>query len=112
MADYIDREKVTELIDYHQEEYFEAESYFGLLKEDFLKLPFADVAPVVHGWWVQTGGKYSRHKTIDRRILTCSVCGNALSMEGVNAGRGDANYCPNCGAKMDYIVRIEEKTYK
>lgn len=65
--------------------------------EDF---PAADVRPVVHGRWVQTGGKYSRHKTIDRRILTCSVCGNFLSMDGVNAGRGDANYCPNCGADM------------
>lgn len=30
----------------------------------------------------------------------CSVCGNILDFDGVNAGRGDANYCPNCGAKM------------
>ena len=70
--------------------------------EEILKsIPAADVVPVVRGRWVQTGGKYSRHKTIDRRILTCSVCGNTLYMEGVNAGRGDANFCPNCGAKMD-----------
>lgn len=62
--------------------------------------PAADVRPVVRGKWVQTGGKYSRNKTIDRRILTCSVCGNFLHMEGVNAGRGDANFCPNCGADM------------
>lgn len=47
MAEYIEREKVIELIDYHQEEYFEAESYFGLLKEDFLRLPSADVQPVL-----------------------------------------------------------------
>lgn len=46
MADYIEREKVIELIDYHQEEYCEAESYFGLLKEDLQKLPSADVAPM------------------------------------------------------------------
>ena len=62
--------------------------------------PAADVRPVMHGKWKQTGGKYSRHKTIDRRILACSVCGNFLCMEGVNAGRGDANFCPNCGADM------------
>ena len=68
--------------------------------ENIRKLPAADVRPVVKGKWVQTGGKYSRNKMIDRRILTCSVCGNVLSMEGVNAGRGDANYCPNCGADM------------
>lgn len=32
---------------------------------------------------------------------TCSVCGNILRFENVNAGRGDANYCPNCGARME-----------
>lgn len=31
----------------------------------------------------------------------CSACGNFLNFDGVNAGRGDANYCPNCGAKME-----------
>lgn len=30
----------------------------------------------------------------------CSECGNTLDFDGVNCGRGDANYCPNCGAKM------------
>ena len=34
-------------------------------------------------------------------MLKCSVCNNTLDMYGVNAGRGDANYCPNCGAKME-----------
>ena len=33
-------------------------------------------------------------------IVKCSVCNNTLDMYGVNAGRGDANYCPNCGAEM------------
>ena len=31
----------------------------------------------------------------------CSECGNILDFDGLNCGRGDANYCPNCGAKMD-----------
>lgn len=30
----------------------------------------------------------------------CSRCRNTLDFDGLNAGRGDANYCPNCGAKM------------
>lgn len=34
-------------------------------------------------------------------IYKCSNCGNFLDFDGVNAGRGDANYCPNCGAKME-----------
>ena len=33
----------------------------------------------------------------------CSECGNILDFDGVNCGRGDANYCPNCGAKMEAI---------
>lgn len=33
-------------------------------------------------------------------IVKCSVCNNTLDMYGVNAGRGDANFCPNCGADM------------
>lgn len=33
-------------------------------------------------------------------ILQCSICGDILDKYGVNAGRGDANYCPHCGADM------------
>lgn len=29
----------------------------------------------------------------------CSKCGNILNLDGVNCGRGDANFCPNCGRK-------------
>lgn len=29
----------------------------------------------------------------------CSKCGNFLNFNGVNCGRGDANFCPNCGRK-------------
>lgn len=34
-------------------------------------------------------------------VYRCDQCGNFLDFYGVNAGRGDANYCPNCGAKME-----------
>ena len=34
------------------------------------------------------------------KVFKCSNCGNYLDFRGVNAGRGTANYCPNCGAKM------------
>lgn len=30
----------------------------------------------------------------------CSECGNYLNFSGVNGGRGDANFCPSCGADM------------
>lgn len=43
------------------------------------------------GKWIDTGWK---------TIYKCSECGNYLDLSGVNAGRGDANFCPNCGAEM------------
>ena len=42
-----------------------------------------NVAPVVHGHRVDDGGFYAR----------CSQCDGVLTL--------CANYCPNCGAKMD-----------
>lgn len=55
-----------------------------------------------HGHWVVHGGRIG--KNVDNRIVECTVCNNFLSMSGVNGGRGNANYCPNCGAKMDEKV--------
>jgi len=34
------------------------------------------------------------------RSYKCNQCGNYLDFDGVNAGRGDVNFCPNCGADM------------
>lgn len=55
--------------------------------------PAADVAPVVHGHWVDE--------------CKCSACGE-MSYEEAKSDETDPNcyyvlsdYCPNCGAKMD-----------
>lgn len=32
--------------------------------------------------------------------VKCDQCGNLLDLIGVNCGRGDTNFCPNCGADM------------
>lgn len=32
--------------------------------------------------------------------VKCDQCGNLLDLIGVNCGRGDTNFCPNCGAWM------------
>lgn len=50
-----------------------------------------DAKPIVHAYWIKQ----------EREIFKCSNCGNYLDFRGVNAGRGDANYCPNCGTKME-----------
>ena len=49
------------------------------------------VAGSKKGEWKHSGWK---------EVYACSVCGNFLDFSGVNAGRGDTNYCPNCGADM------------
>lgn len=50
-------------------------------------IPSADVAPVVHGRWVDAG----------RGIKACSNCNHGIKEHMACAN----HYCPNCGAKMD-----------
>lgn len=60
------------------------------------RMPTADVRENVKGKWIiKTDGF-----VIKRVWGVCSECGNTLDFSGVNAGRGDANFCPNCGADM------------
>ena len=54
--------------------------------------PTVDAEPIRHGRWISES---------QQRVFKCSACGHYLDFDGVNAGRGSANYCPNCGAKMD-----------
>ena len=49
--------------------------------------PAADVAPVVHGEWIEYAG--------DPNIITCSECDWGTSPE-----EKGFKFCPNCGAKM------------
>lgn len=56
--------------------------------------PTIEAKPVRHGRWIALEGWFNKSN------VKCSVCGNTLDMDGVNAGRGDANFCPNCGADM------------
>ena len=56
-------------------------------------MPAADVAPVVHGHWIEKE-KYSFGIMYD-----CSLCDNRILDNGYSW-----NYCPNCGARMDETV--------
>ena len=53
------------------------------------EMPAADVAPVRHGCWVKEKSDVLIH-------WYCSVCEKCYFLEEPNA-----DYCPNCGAKMD-----------
>jgi hypothetical protein len=50
------------------------------------------------GKWIPIQRTFFSKKVVQ---VKCSECGNLLDLIGVNCGRGDANYCPNCGAKME-----------
>ena len=53
-------------------------------------IPAADVAPVVHGQWIE-----------DHDYLKCPECGVMVKWDFTFFDIGNWNYCPNCGAKMD-----------
>ena len=56
----------------------------------------ADVAPVVHGRWIN-----SRYEDCSEQfeLVKCSQCNHEAYAMAIYVHGG--NYCPNCGAKMD-----------
>lgn len=95
MADYIEREALLERLAFKRDfEKYPRHKYPGLESAiaQVLKAPTADVAPVVHGEWVDREDYYLEMG------MTCSACGNRVFRED---GSADFNYCPNCGVKMD-----------
>lgn len=65
----------------------------------FSGMPSADVAPVVHGHWVNVG-PYTTLNGEYKKMQECSVCRAAYVSDG-NTPWINHKYCPNCGAKMD-----------
>lgn len=60
------------------------------------KIPAADVAPVVHGRW-DDSGRYTFPS--GSTAVRCTNCGCALTESEYRLNNW--NYCPVCGAKMD-----------
>ena len=97
MAEYIEREAISEKI---RKYYYKNPPNFsygegfdrGLdrAQRAILDASAADVAPVVHGKWIEQD-KYTFGVMYD-----CSICKNRILDNGHSW-----NYCPNCGAKMD-----------
>ena len=91
MAEYIEREKAYEAVLFatcgsgYQ---YEATCAIDLM-------PAADVAPVVHGQWIDVGERYDDYDECFYSVFKCSNCGTTKEEYPTS------NYCPNCGAKMD-----------
>jgi len=60
------------------------------LRRRLAELPAADVAPVVHGKWVE------QHSDFDLCGIVYYECSECKREQQVKW-----HYCPNCGAKMD-----------
>lgn len=96
MDDLISRQAVKELAHNQMRE-----KYCGMaLKEQrdfYIKLAdsIIDLLPSIQpkrGKWIKTA-RWGR-------VYYCDQCRNYLDFDGVNAGRGNTNFCPNCGADM------------
>ena len=95
MAEYIERAAaVKSVLRVRRPENSVAQNrMLSIIQMDMLKLPAADVAPVVHGRWIlertPDGKPYCFH---------CSACDSDYHHIGITVA---TDYCPNCGAKMD-----------
>lgn len=94
MSEYIKREDVENML-VDADLIFDGE-HLGYCTEyvSIDKIPAADVAPVVHGKWIE----YPRP-----HYFKCSNCKYTVPYRKAvsHDGKREYNSCPSCGAKMD-----------
>lgn len=97
MAEYINREAAMRDVLGNAPDAHYPEWYAAIL----MKVPAADVAPVVHGRWQYV----TRYNDGERMIASCSRCGVRGEVRTIRTALGlweiDSPCCPSCGAKMD-----------
>lgn len=81
MPEYIDKEDAYLAV----LEHWDGDMLPGDFDDIIRAVPSADVAPVVHGRWIDD----------DCAFMRCSLCGYENDWEWATP------YCPNCGARMD-----------
>ena len=104
MAEYIDRDAVytafanacTDVLERASEIYYIAGFSYEHVIEILDNIPAADVAPVVHGRW-DDSGRYTFPS--GNTAVRCTNCGCALTESEYRLNNW--NYCPVCGARMD-----------
>lgn len=65
------------------------------ISDKFIGGANVDVTHIKEAYWIKAKPKFLQYMPY---IYECSNCHNTLDFKGVNAGRGNANWCPNCGA--------------
>ena len=96
MAEYIEREATIELLrslgsrDYRREKGTIQDAIKMVSSSEYT--PAADVAPVLHGRWIDKG-----------EYAVCTECGgrSGTQYDGVEPIPLMTQFCPHCGAKMD-----------
>ena len=104
MADYIERETVLNALSVFNDRIHGNEHFLNGIetaKEIVDKTLSADVAPVVHGKWINICGDSESPRQ-------CSECLQDFDyIDGICylvSGQRLPLYCPNCGAKMDLVI--------
>lgn len=96
MAEYIDREAAIKMMRGSAIAKYPLSFSFGILAaaDELQNMPDADVAPVVHGRWVEKEDMIASYlEECTEVFYECSACKSANCLE--------SPYCPNCGARMD-----------
>ena len=105
MGDYIERNKVFEMLENASIISDATGDFAGYCTEDIQisNIPAADVAPVVHGKWLDALDNplpwYEPYPECPNGEARCSICNEILTASDEYPCTG--KYCPNCGAKMD-----------
>ena len=62
----------------------------------YRKTPAADVAPIIHAYWIEHGeALVEGYRKTYVYLVNCSNCGRQMFIDEYD------RYCPNCGARMD-----------
>ena len=102
MAEYIEREALVDVLTVSHAHHANNSREASLLDRDIRLIweqPAADVAPVVHGRWINVPpyhGAYGQHL----KAQECSVC-HAFYVSDANKPYSNHKYCAECGARMD-----------
>ena len=91
----ISRQSVIEVIEEYPHGDWNIETMSDMVERIKQLPPIQPIQPK-KGKWIKTA-RWGR-------VYYCNQCRNYLDFDGVNAGRGSTNFCPNCGADMREVT--------